>query len=383
MKPSEPDTVQEQPKKKRGKRHFFNSLALLGNHLAVIVLLISYLAPRVSPANFWFIAFFGLAYPLFVLVNLLFVAYWGVQRNRRLFYSLIVVAAGWFQLMDYVQFNVNEIPKTSKKKIKVMAYNVRAFNIYNWNNDKNTRLKMLDLISDENPDILCIQEFYTRDSGMQNANLDTLLHIQKAVNAHVKHITSSSSGYWGNATFTVYPIVGKGDIPFENSTNGCIYTDIKINNDTVRVYNVHFESIHFGQPDYKFMDDVMHNKKTEEIENSKNIVRRLKKAFIKRSEQTELVAEHIANSPYPVIVCGDFNDPPASYAYHTISKNLKDAFVESGRGFGKTYTGKFPSFRIDYILHSDKYKAVDFRTIREPLSDHFPLCCYLEVVGSR
>lgn len=379
MKSSEPDIANLQTKRKRGKRYFFNSFVLLGNHVAVIALLISYLAPWVSPANFWLIAFFGLAYPIFVLVNLLFVAYWGMQRSKRWFYSLIVVLAGWFQLANYIQFNFDETLDKSKKKIKLMSYNVRNFDNYNWNKDKNTRLKMFDLISDERPDIICIQEFYTRDSGMQYANLDTMLHLQKAVNTHVKYTTVSNKNYWGNATFSVYPIIGRGDIPFENSTNGCIYTDIKINNDTVRVYNVHFESIHFGYPDYKFVDDVMHNKETKQIENSKNILRRLKKAFIKRSEQTELVAEHIANSPYPVIVCGDFNDPPASYTYHTISNNLKDAFVESGKGFGKTYTGKFPSFRIDYILHSDKYKAIDFRTIREQLSDHFPLCCYLEV----
>ncbi len=348
------------------------------NHIAVVSLLISYLTPHISPENFWFIAFFGLAYPVLVLINLLFVIYWGIQLKKRSFYSLIIIVAGWVQMREYIQFNFSNSPDKSRKLIKVMSYNVRSFDLYNWNKDKNTRKKMFNLISDENPDIICIQEFYTHDKDTIFNNLDSLLHLQKAKNTHVEYTTLRRSGSWGAATFTSFPVVSKGKIVFDNSTNTCIYTDIKINADTVRVYNVHLESIHFGYVDYKFVDDIMNNKETEEVKNSKNILKRLKRAFIKRASQTELVAEHIEQSPYPVIVCGDFNDPPASYAYHTISQNLKDAFIESGNGFGRTYTGKFPSFRIDYILHSNKFKAYDFRTIRETLSDHFPLCCYME-----
>jgi endonuclease/exonuclease/phosphatase family metal-dependent hydrolase len=378
LKAPEQNNPQAVLKKKKGKRHLFNAVAMFCNHIAAISLLISYLAPHVSPGNFWFIAFFGLGYPILVFINFLFVIYWGIQRKKRTFYSLLIILVGWIQLQEYVQFNFGNAPDKSRKVIKLMSYNVKSFDLYNWNNDKDTRTKMFDLISAESPDIMCLQEFYTRDSSVQFNNLDTLIQIQKATNVHVEYTTVKSKSRWGAATFTVYPIIAKGEIPFDNTTNICIYTDIKINNDTVRVYNVHLQSIHFGYPDYKFVDDIMSNKETEELENSKNILRRLKRAFIKRSVQTDIVAEHIENSPYPVIVCGDFNDPPASYAYNTISKNLKDAFIESGNGFGRTYIGKFPSFRIDYVMHSKEYKAYNFRTIREKLSDHFPLCCYLE-----
>ena len=148
--------------------------------------------------------------------------------------------------------------------------------------------------------------------------------------------------------------------------------------DTVRIYNMHLQSIAFGATDYQYMDDLEKNKQTEDIEHSKSIGKRLKKAFIKRARQADLISESIAASPYPVIVCGDFNDTPASYTYHRIAGNLKDAFVESGNGFGKSYVGKFPSFRIDYILHSKQFKAFDFKTIHEELSDHYPVVTYLE-----
>lgn len=377
--PTQHTTTETPQKKRRSKRVFFNSIASFCNHVAAISLLIAYLAPYVSPENFWLIAFFGLAYPVILILNLFFVAYWAIQFKKRFAYSLIIILGGWVHLSEYVQFNPIALPATSTKTIKMMSYNVKSFDLYNWNNDKDTRSKMLQLIAAENADIICFQEFYTgHDSSRLNDNLDTIKKIQNSAEVHTGYVASNAKRSWGNATFSKHPIVATGQIKFEKSTNLCIYTDIKLNEDTIRVYNLHLESIHFGYVDYKFIEDVMQNNETEELENSKNILRRLKRAFIKRSVQSEQVAEHIAQSPYPVFVCGDFNDPPVSYAYHTISENLYDAFMESGKGFGRTYVGKFPSFRIDHILHNKNYKAYDFKTIHQQLSDHYPLCCYLE-----
>ncbi len=353
---------------------------MLFNHIAATALLISYLAPYISPENFWFIAFFGLAYPVLVLVNLFFVIYWWVQLKKNAFYSLIIILSGWSHIQSYAQINPISVPDNSKKGFKVMSYNVKLFDLYNWTHNIETRGKMFELIKNESPDIMCIQEFFTSDSHDEFNNLDTLLKFQKAKYTHLEYTTTLRKiDHWGVAIFSSYPIVKNGKINFDTKSNNiCIYSDILINKDTVRVYNVHLQSIRFDYEDYKFVEDLMNNKETEELEKSKNILKRLKLAYIKRSKQTELVAAHVATSPYPVIICGDFNDTPAAYSYHTISKNLKDAFIESGKGFGRTYVGKFPSFRIDYILHSNHYKAYDFRTIRKELSDHFPIVTYLE-----
>lgn len=366
-------------KKKKGKRYFLNSIAIFCNHLAAISLLLSYMAPFVSPERFWVIAFFGLAYPILVMINILFVVYWAVQLKKRTFYSLLVILAGWMQLHSFFQINLGDSTDGTKKLIKVMSYNVKVFDLYNWSHNKETRDKIFSLINDEGSDIMCLQEFFSRDSSEYD-NLDSLLSFQKAKYVHVAYTTTVKRiHHWGIATFSRYPIVSKGKVDFGYTSNNiCIYTDVKIGKDTVRIYNMHLQSIAFGADDYQYMDDLEKNKQTEDIVHSKSIGKRLKKAFIKRAKQADLIHESISKSPFPVIVCGDFNDTPASYTYSTISEELKDAFIEAGNGFGKSYTGKFPSFRIDYILHSPKFNASNFRTIHEELSDHYPIVTYLE-----
>lgn len=377
---SEQKEIQEEKKKRKGKRHFFNHIAMFCNHLAVVALLISYMAPKISPENFWFIAFFGLAYPILVFINILFILYWTIQLKKRGMYSLIVVLSGWVILHRFVQFSSNTKDTTHKKMLKVMSYNVKVFDLYNWSHNKETRSKIFGLIKDEEPEILCLQEFFHRDSS-DFCNADSIKKINGYNFAHVEYTSHARlKQHFGIATFSKYPIINTGKVDFGyKSNNVCIYSDIVSGKDTFRVYNMHLQSIAFSKGDYKYAESLQKDIEAEDIEHSKNILRRLKRAFVKRSKQADLISESIWQSPYPVIVCGDFNDTPSSYTYSTISKKLKDSFIESGTGLGKSYVGAFPSFRIDYILHDSKFKSYDFTTIREELSDHFPIVTYLEV----
>lgn len=368
---------------KRKSLSYFNRFVWLLNILAVVALLAAYLAPYVSPANFWYFAFFGLAYPVIVIINLLFVFYWLIQLRPRFLVSLIAILTGWTFITGYIQVNLDStIPDRSKTRFKLMSYNVRLFDLYNWSHNKETRSRIFDMLKEEAPQVLCLQEFYHSDAG-DFRNLDTLMKLQRTKYAHVEYtLTLRGTDHWGIATFSSFPIVNKGKITFNTRSNNiCIYSDIKINDDTIRVYNIHLQSIHFGYSDYKFIDQVMKNDTAaNEIEGSKNILRRLKRAFVKRSAQADKIAAHIHSSPYPVIVCGDFNDTPTSYVYRTVKRDLSDAFRESGNGFGRTYGGKFPSFRIDYIVNDPRFRTYDFRTMGdEDLSDHYPISCYFEM----
>ncbi len=375
----EQKSIQEEKKKRKGKRHFFNRIAMLCNHFAVIALLVSYMAPHISPENFWLISFFGLFYPILLIINLLFVIYWAIQIKRRALYSFLIVIVGYSNLHNYVQFTFNNTPDSTKHLISIMSYNVKVFDLYDWNSNIDTRNKMFDLISTQAPEIACFQEYYHRDSS-KYSNTDSLLKFTNFKYYHIEYTSNiKPKQHFGIATFSNYPIVNKGKINFGyHSNNVCIYSDLVISKDTFRVYNMHLQSIAFSKDDYKYMDDLQKDVETEDIEHSKSILTRIKRAFIKRAKQADIIKFSIDSSPYPVIVCGDFNDTPGSYTKNTIATNLSDAFVESGNGFGRSYIGKFPSFRIDYILHDKTFKAYNFRTIQEELSDHYPIVCYLE-----
>ena len=103
----------------------------------------------------------------------------------------------------------------------------------------------------------------------------------------------------------------------------------------------------------------------------------------KRSIQADSLARHIQKAmgdgpmPRTIIVCGDFNDSPISYSHYRVSRLLKDAYTESGNGFGFSYNRNKMFFRIDHILASPNLKPyqckVD-RSIKE--SDHYPIYSY-------
>ena len=353
------------------------------NYVAIICLLFAYLAPFVSPRIFWPVAFFGMAYPPLLAINLLFVIYWLIRWRMRFLYSFCAVLLGLPILNGYVQFNPKVKPEKAfhmKHNLKVMSFNTKLFDLYNWTHNLETRGKIFDMLKMESPDVICMQEFYNSDKGTFR-NLDTLVKFQRAKYSHCEYVvTLRGTDHWGMATFSSFPIVNRGHIEFNVSgNNSCIYTDIKVGTDTIRVYNMHLQSMHFSNSDYKFMEEFFQTRDVKELEGSRTILRRLKWAFRRRAGQADIICEHMRNCRYPLIVCGDFNDTPASYTYHALSRNLKDAFLESGNGFGRTYYGKFPSFRIDYILHSSGIVAWDFRTIITDLSDHYPISCEMGI----
>ncbi len=341
------------------------------------------MAGSVSPNEFWPLAFIGIALPYLLLINGGFLFYYILRGSGKFFIPLIVIILGYQDIPAFVQLRLNAEAST-ENQLKVLSFNVRVFDLYLWSKEKTTRNQIIDFLREEDPDILCLQEFYQKDlldSIYPFKTLDTLIEVLTAKNYHVHYSTTlRETDHWGIITFSKYPIINKGLVPFAiKDDNVCIYTDLLINQDSARIYNVHLASIKLDKHDYKAMQEINKNEYSKNFDQEMMLLSKLKYGFKRRALQADSIAKSITLSPYPVIICGDFNDSPSSYAYQKIKGNLKDAFMISGSGFGRTYIGEFPSFRIDYIFYDEVFSSTRFKTHGVELSDHHPISAIISL----
>ncbi|MBE0641305.1 MAG: endonuclease/exonuclease/phosphatase family protein [Bacteroidales bacterium] len=259
-----------------------------------------------------------------------------------------------------------------------MSYNVRMFDFYDWKKDKSSLERILTDISDHAPDILCLQEFYN-NPGADDEVLEMVKDIEKLGHHHVAYDTVRNQHAFGIATFSAFPIVGGGEIKLsDRPDNHALYTDLKLDKDTIRVYNFHLASYYFGRDDYAFVEGLQKNQETHNwYKSTRQLLGKINKGFKIRAEQARQLKEHMNASPYPVILCGDFNETPGSYTYRVLSEGLTDAFRQSGIGIGKTYAGLLPSYRIDYIMVSPELRTANFSTQKATVSDHMPITAFI------
>ncbi len=326
-------------------------------------LFIAYLSPFVSPEVITFTAFFALAYPFLLIINVIFAIYWAIRRKWTFLLPLIVILLGYNQLENFVQLHTkNNVPAD----IKIMTYNVRAFDKYKWSKKPETTKNMLQLLQKSACDIYCIQEFLPNKKGLLS-----IKSIQQNINCNHIAISKRQKDL---AIFSKYPILFSGELQFNKNDAGyAIFADIQINSKTIRVYNLHLQSNRLSGKKYSFIHQNNFKADKKKVDEFKDIYNRLSDAFIRRAKQAEIVRYHISQSPYPVLVCGDFNDTAFSYTYRKITHKLTDTFRERGAGISITYMGDFPSFRIDFILHDKHFVCNRYRRIRKKYSDHYPV----------
>jgi endonuclease/exonuclease/phosphatase family metal-dependent hydrolase len=363
-------------KAKKRKTGLITRIFLILNILVIFFLLLSYLSLYISPERNWALPFFGLLYPYILLINVFFVIYWSLRIRLYFILSLLAILAGWNIMWRTVQVEFSSDPMPTEHSFRIMSYNVR--NMANNNlliPDFRIRDAILDLLKANQPDLLCLQEF--ESVGNDPAAFIDSVSVQLGLPYYhfARYNEKNSRRIDAIITFSRFPVINAMSIKKDDLHNYCLVNDLVIGRDTVRLFNIHLESVRFRHEVYSFINDLdLKFEEDEDLkEGSRRIFSKLRRAYLVRATQVRNLKEYLESSPYPVIICGDFNDTPCSYTYQVLASGKRDAFIESGSGLGNTYAGTLPSLRIDYILFDPVFRSYGYTTSREKLSDHYPI----------
>ncbi len=365
-------------------KNFFRRLTkrffIVANIIVAILFLLGCYGYLFDPVYFWPIGLLTLTAFYFLLILVLFIFFWLFIKPSRTLISALALLLAYKPIGHIIPYRLSNTFTAEKQQnaLRVMTWNVEQFNVMADKKNPKVKKQMFEMINEYQPDIASFQEMVAEDSTItDHGHMDEFLQKLKFNNYFYSY--NSKEDFWGYAHFGIlifskYPIINKKTVSFYPHDYNSIfqYIDIVKAEDTFRVFNIHLQSLRFSRSNLKYLD-----KPTVEDEHaiteSKSILGKFKRGFIRRQIQADRIQAEIKKSPYPVIVTGDFNDVPNSYAYQIIGKGLKNAFVEKGGGLGRTFSGLSPVLRIDNIFVDHKMEVLQFQLIKKKLSDHFPI----------
>ncbi len=334
-----------------------------------IALLLTLIAPYVSPQSVGLLPTLALFAPATFLVNLILMLYWLATWRWQYAVALLILllcSVGHISLfMNYSATQEYGEP-SYKGMTKVLSYNVRT--LFDDNGEVSSE-RIGKYLNKSSADIITLQEFYGGNSRKVGRFMPNIAKYNVVENGDLR-------------IFTRYPIISSCNpfkkYGFEGGRSLC--ADLVVGKDTLRVVTAHLQStsIKISDSDYLTSKKVVtdNNRHQKVI----NIIRRYQLSCIARAEQARALSTFIKESPYPIIVTGDFNDTPASYAYNRISRGLKDSFKECGEGYSYTFRGFFNMLRIDYILMSDRVSAHSYEVDHTfTVSDHLPVTSHIKI----
>jgi endonuclease/exonuclease/phosphatase family metal-dependent hydrolase len=379
-------------------RKITKKFVIIANIILAVFFLFSCFSFYLDPVTFWYFALMGFLFPYLLFAVLVFLVVWSFFKSKWVILNIILLIIGWQNINAVFAWNLFAKKFKAEKQtgaIRVMQWNSMCFgeNLTDRVKGSEIRDKMLDYIKTNDPDIICLQEFYDSDLPQFNNNVAYLTNNLGFPNYcysrdYVRQVKNSSNtynniGFLGTAIFTNLPIADSGTIRFasigQKNLEAICFLDVIKNEDTIRVFTTHLQSINLKKTEY---DEIYQLKDANEtgLKASRNVFAKVKRAYTYRKEQSELLRLQIDASPYPVIICGDFNDIPNSYTYHTIKGNLKDVFLKKGFGIGRTFSAISPTLRIDYILTDKRFRVIQAKKENKNLSDHYPILADLELM---
>lgn len=355
---------------------------ILLNILTAVFFLAGCYNAHFDPGRCWFIGLFTLASFYLLIILLIFLLFWLFAKPRLALISLVSIVLAWNPLKELVKLRLK--PEFAMQKnegnIRIMSWNVEHFDILEHVKHPEIKMQMIDMINQYSPDVACFQEMVASDSFPDAINY--VPDFSKRLNMPFYHFSYNrkldfdGKHHFGIISFSRYPIIDQHTLSYAPNDYNSIfqYIDIVKGRDTFRIINLHLQSLKFSKSNLKYIDEPG-LEEGKNLKESMSLLTKFKTGFLKRRDQSERIKRAINESPYPVIVCGDFNDVPNSYAYSTIGKGLKNAFTEKGTGIGRTFYSISPTLRIDNIFADPRFSIEQFTRVRKKLSDHFPLIC--------
>lgn len=365
-------------------RLFTKRFFIILNIIVVFFFLLSCLVPYLNPQKWWVISILGLGFPILLLFVLLFLITWLIIKIRLTWISGVALLLGFKSISVFFAFGSTSSFEYKKdpKHIRVVSWNVARFVEMKRNNNQGsqTRMKMMELIKQQDADILCFQEFFHSDDSTYYPNIHYISETFRYPYWYYSHDVDGDKHYTGSIIFSRFPIIDSGMIRYPRPTlpDALIHADIKVGGDTIRVYATHLQSLQFAQSDYRRIDDIA-SVDDSLLTNSKTIFSKVKRGMTNRSIQANLIAKVLDDCPHPIVFCADLNDVPNSYTYSTVRGDMQDAFLKKGFGIGRTFSALSPTLRIDYIFADKHFRIRQFNRIVKRYSDHYMIVSDLEL----
>ena len=358
-------------------KSFVINLIAGANIATILLMLLAGYSDRLNPEQHPILSVLGMTFPVFLLVNLLFLFVWLTIKWKKAWIPIAGFAAAYMPITLFMPVNMRqEVPEGA---IKLISYNVCTYGgNYKYENGFETVFSYLER---QKADIVCLQEdvdswrryVFIKYAKIYPYNDTTMLH-------------NNAFTYNCVGIHTRFPIIRKERIWYPSNTNGSVAYYLNTGKDTLLVINNHLEGTHLSESERNNYKRMLRGKMERDTAKAESmfLIEKLGNNNAKRAVQADIVHRYIEeHRQYPTIVCGDFNDTPISYARRTIAQGLTDCFQTTGRGLGLSYNQKGFYFRIDHILCSPDLQPYNCQVDDEmDASDHYPIICHLKMRGN-
>lgn len=313
------------------------------------------------------VSLFGLYYIPLLVVNIVLLVMSVARRSSSFLIPMAALLPSLYFLQFYIKVTDENLPgwkSASELGVTMMTYNVGKFKYASSGNPEDVLAQVAGFVEQYDPDIIAFQEFYITDSDAVEDCFRDYPYCSKYL------FRTSSGSYFGNVTFSKFPIKSSGKIKFDGSTNLVLYSDMDINGQMIRIYNQHLESNSISLASLVKKISGRDDSVSEEIMNAHE---RLISSNERRGRQVRTLLDHVAKSDRMAVLCGDVNDTPMSSSFRALRMGRKDTFTQAGNGFGASYSVLWPLLRIDYIFVPDNFDVLLHITPKVGFSDHYPV----------